>query len=140
MPTLRPRNGSGSLGCGRCRTGAVLVRCSRRDYGRRCEVPSGHVDNDSWSRSRDLRGPRVQQAVHFVSILPNTGACGFGVAPDAGGGCHRVRGCALGRYDFVALIEKLERALRDTIAGIFWSVLWYSQGSGGVRTTAGNGQ
>jgi hypothetical protein len=105
VPTLRTRNGSGPLGCVGYRTRAMLVGCSRRDYGRRCEVPSDHVDNDSWSRSRDLRGPRVQQAVHFVSILPNTGACGFGVAPDVGGGCHRVRGCTPGRYDFVALIE-----------------------------------
>jgi len=119
--------------------GLWLVRCSRRDYGQRCEVPAEHFDNDSRSRPRDLRGPRVQQAIHVVPIFPNTGACVFGVAPDAGGGWSPHSWLCSWAVRFCCA-EEPQRSAPGCDRGMFSSVLWYSQGSGGVRTTAGNGQ
>jgi hypothetical protein len=119
VPPLRTRNGCGPLGCPGFRIRAVLVRCSRRNYGQRRKVPAEHFDNHNRGWSCDLRSPRLQQAVHVVPVLPNTRAYGFSVAPDVGGGCRCVRGCAPERHDLVALGEGLQRTLRDRNRGHF---------------------
>lgn len=116
MPTLRTRNGCGSLCRNGLRTWPVLVHCSHRDYGRRRKISAAYLNNNCWHRSRDLRCSCLQQALRIVPIFPNTRAGSFRIAPDVGRGHSRVPHCAGGRRNFVALNETFRFRFRTPSA------------------------